>query len=153
MTEIKFTVRPLAGTDFEAVIELDRISGGISRRGFFEKRERAMQHDPDVFIGLAACNSERLVGFVTASILDGEFGGDKRVAVLDALAVAPSHRGVGVGHLLMQELSSEVRQRGGRELQTQAQWNQPGLMDFFNSAGFTLAPRLVLERSTEDIGF
>ncbi len=153
MTEIKFTVRPLAGTDFEAVIELDHISGGISRRGFFEKRERAMQHDPAVFIGLAACNSERLVGFVTASILDGEFGGDKRVAVLDALAVAPSHRGVGVGHLLMQELSSEVRQRGGRELQTQAQWNHPGLMDFFNSAGFTLAPRLVLERSTEDIGF
>ena len=153
MAEVAFTVRPLAGYDFEAVIELDRVSGGSSRRGFFEKRERAMEHDPDVFIGLAACAGGQVVGFVTASILDGEFGGDKRVAVLDALAVTPDHRGSGVGHLLLKELIGEVRQRGGRELQTQAEWNQPGLMDFFNSVGFTLAPRLVLERSTEDIGF
>ncbi|MDA9982177.1 GNAT family N-acetyltransferase [Gammaproteobacteria bacterium] len=153
MTEIKFIVRPLAGNDFEAVIELDRISGGSSRRGFFEKRERAMEHDPNVFIGLVACADGQLVGFVTACILYGEFGGDKRVAVLDALAVTPDHRGSGVGHRLLQELIGEVRQRGGRELQTQAEWNQPGLVDFFNSVGFILAPRLVLERSTEDVGF
>jgi GNAT superfamily N-acetyltransferase len=153
MTEIKFTVRPLAGTDFEAVVELDRISGGSSRRGFFENRERAMEHDPDVFIGLAACAGEQFVGFVTASILEGEYGGDKRIAVLDALAVAPDHRGSGAGHQLLKELIREVRQRGGRELQTQAEWNQPGLMDFFNSVGFALAPRMVLECSTDGIGF
>lgn len=153
MTENKFTVRPLVGTDIEGVIELDRTNGGSSRRGFFEKRECAMQHDPDVFIGLAACTGGRLVGFVMASILDGEFGGDKRVAVLDTLGVAPDHRGVGIGHRLLHELISEVRRRGGHELQTQAEWNQPGLMDFFSSVGFSLAPRLVLERSTEETEF
>lgn len=153
MTEINFTIRPLVGTDFEGVIELDRINGGSSRRGFFEKRESAMKQNHDAFIGLAACAGERLVGFVMASILDGEFGGNKRVAALDTLGVAPDHRGVGVGHRLLHELISEVRRRGGHELQTQAEWNQPGLMDFFCSVGFTLAPRLVLERSTEEIGF
>ena len=153
MTSDQFSLRPLAEADFEAAIELDRINGGSSRRGFFEKRERAMAHDPQVFIGLAACSGDRLLGFVLASILEGEFGGTGRVAVLDTLSVDPDHSHTGVGHGLMNELIAEVRRRGGHELQTQAEWKQPGLTDFFASMGFSLAPRLVLERSTEDVGF
>jgi len=153
MPKISFAIRPLTESDFERVMELDRINSGSSRRGFFEKRSRAMLENPEVFIGLAACTEERLVGFVMASILDGEFGGDQRVAVLDALGVAPDHRGQGAGRRLLGQLVSEVRRCGGHELQTQAQWNQPGLMDFFSSMGFTLAPRLVLERTTKEILF
>lgn len=153
MTENAFSVRPLAGTDFEEVIELDRINSGSSRRGFFENRRRAMLDDPKAFIALAACAGEQLVGFVLASILDGEFGGTARVGVLDTLGVAEEHRRTGVGRRMLDALTDEVWRRGGHELQTQAEWNQPGLMDFFRSTGFTLAPHLVLERSTEEISF
>ena len=151
MTANNLTLRTLIGADFEKVIELDRINSGTSRRGFFEKRQRAMEHNPEVFIGLAARVDEELVGFIMATILNGEFGGSRRVAVLDALGVDPARRRIGVGHELLGELIAEIKQRGGHELRTQVEWNQPGLMDFFSSVGFSLAPRIVLERSTEEI--
>lgn len=153
MAETNTTVRALTGADFERIIELDRINSGSSRRGFFEKRRDAMAHNPEVFVGLAACTGERLVGFIMATVLNGEFGGARRVAVLDTLGVDPDNRRVGVGHELMRELIAEIKRRGGHGLRTQVEWNQPGLMDFFSSVGFTLAPRLVLERSTEEIAF
>ena len=153
MAKTNITVRALTGADFERIIELDRINSGSSRRGFFEKRRHAMEHNPEVFIGLAACAGERLVGFIMATVLNGEFGGTRRVAVLDTLGVDPDHRRVGVGHELMRELIAEIKRRGGHGLRTQVEWNQPGLMDFFSSVGFSLAPRLVLERSTEEIAF
>ena len=153
MVKNSTTIRALTGGDFERIIELDRINSGSSRRGFFEKRRRAMERNPEVFIGLAACAGEYLVGFIMATILNGEFGGPRRVAVLDTLDVDPDHRRAGMGHDLMHELIAEVKRRGGHELRTQVEWNQPGLMDFFSSVGFSLAPRLVLERSTEEIAF
>ena len=153
MAETNITVRTLTGTDFGRVIELDRINSGSSRRGFFEKRQRAMEHNPEVFIGLTACAGERLVGFIMATVLNGEFGGARRLAVLDTLGVDPGHRRVGVGHELMRELIVEIKRRGAYGLRTQVEWNQPGLMDFFSNVGFSLAPRLVLERSTEEIAF
>ena len=151
MTKETLSLRPLAADDLETVVDVDRSNSGSSRRGFFEKRQRAAENDPTAYIGIVACSGERVVGFVLASILDGEFGGTARIAVLDTLGVVPDRQRAGVGHLLLQELISEVRRRGGQELQTQADWNQPGLTDFFSSVGFSLAPRLVLERSTEAI--
>ena len=153
MAKNNITVRALVGADFERIIELDRINSGSSRRGFFEKRRRAVEHNPEVFIGLAVCTGEQLVGFLMATVLDGEFGGSKRVAVLDTLGVDLDHRRVGVGHGLLHELIAEIKRRGGQELRTQVEWNQPGLLDFFGSVDFSLAPRLVLERSTEEMQF
>jgi predicted N-acetyltransferase YhbS len=51
---------------------------------------------------------------------------------------------------LLDQLITEVRTRGGRELRTQARWNQRGLIDFFSGTGFSLAPRLVLECGPEN---
>ena len=153
MAKHNTTVRALTGGDFERVIELDRINSGSSRRGFFEKRRQAMERNPEVFIGLAAYAGEHLVGFIMATVLNGEFGGSRRVAVLDTLNVDPDHQRSGMGHELMNELIQEVKRRDGHELRTQVEWNQPGLMDFFSGVGFSLAPRLVLERSTEEIAF
>ena len=80
--------------------------------------------------------------------LDGEFGGSERVVVLDAVGVANDRQSKGIGSRLMQGLIDEVRDRGGRELRTQARWDQSGLLVFFAKAGFRLAPSVVLERRT-----
>ena len=50
----------------------------------------------------------------------------------------------------MTQLMTEIRNRGGKELQTQAGWDQPAVLDFFASTNFSMAPRLILERPTPD---
>ena len=112
-----------------------------------------MARAPEAFISLAAEQEDALTGFLLAHVLDGEFGGSERVVVLDAVGVAGDARGKGIGSALMQALVDEVRARGGRELRTQARWDQRGLLEFFAKAGFRLAPSVVLERSTGEAGW
>lgn len=144
----KATIRPITAADLEGVIELDGTTTGQSRRGFYEKRLTAAGHEPGAFVSLGAVVGGRLVGFAFAYILDGEFGGNAPVAVLDAVNVHPDAQGQGVGRQLMTSLTQALRSRGVRELQTQADWTQFDIIQFFGAAGFSLAPRLVLERQT-----
>jgi hypothetical protein len=47
----------------------------------------------------------------------------------------------------MAGLIEVMRGKGVQSLQSQADWTNHGLLRFFDSSGFGLAPRLVLERS------
>lgn len=149
----KLKLRPISANDIEQITELDHLTSGESRRGFFEKRFESQQRDPDGYISLAAIENGSLGGFLLARILDGEFGHRERVAVLDAVGVHPERQGRGIGRTLMNELDRIMTSRGAVELHTQTEWNQPGIMDFFSAMGFALAPRLVLERSTDNLDF
>ncbi len=102
---------------------------------------------------MGASEAGELVGFVCCHMLQGEFGGEKLVAVLDAMSVLPDSQGHGVGRELMQQLIADIRERGGKELRTQAGWDQPEVLEFFASTGFRMAPGLILERSTRDVRF
>ncbi|GAB4360083.1 MAG: hypothetical protein Kow006_29660 [Gammaproteobacteria bacterium] len=153
MTESQAKVRPISANDLEQVVELDRKSSGESRRGFFSKRFSAQQQTPEAFISLAAIAGDNLVGFVFARVLDGEFGLQKPVAVLDAIGVDPSEQGHGVGKQLIAELDRVMESRNVDELHSQADWNTPGLVSFFSAMDFKLAPRLVLERPAERVEF
>ena len=137
--------RMLGIEDLDAVAELDRQSGGVARRGFISKRLASQERHPDAFISMAAMTNDALAGFVFCHMIEGEFGGTERMAILDALGVDPHHQGHGLGHQMLDNLITEVRERGGREIRTQAHWNQRGMIDFFCSTDFSLAPRLVLE--------
>jgi len=139
------TCRMLNAEDLDAVVELDRRSGGISRQGFMRKRLASHLRHADAFISMAALVNDVLAGFAFCHLIEGEFGGRERMAVLDALGVDPDYQGHGVGHEMLDYLVNTVRERGGHELRTQALWDQRGLIDFFSSTGFSLAPRLVLE--------
>lgn len=132
------------------VVELDSKTNGRRRPDFFAKRFTAQEKHPEAFISIGASDGDRMVGFVCCHMLKGEFGSDELIAVLDAMSVEPESQGHGVGHELMTRLMTEIRNRGGRELQTQAGWTQPEVLDFFASTGFRMAPRLILERSTPD---
>lgn len=147
MGDSNITLRPLTIDDLEQVVELDRAIGQVSRRGFFDKRLEAQQRDPESFLSLAAVDDGRIVGIALAHLLDGEFGGSATVAVLDALSVRRDHQSSGIGHALMDALCAAARGRGAEEMQTQAGWDEPALLGFFSAVGFSLAPRLVLERA------
>lgn len=142
-------IRPLGGGDLDAMVAMDRVLSGRSRRGFFARRLDHAAREPDGFAALAAERDGRFAGFALARIYEGEFGATSREAALDAigvdLALARQH---GVGRVLIDRLAADLRRRGIGEIATQVEWTEYGLLGFFARAGFALAPRMVLERAT-----
>lgn len=143
----KAEIRPIASGDLDAIVALDQKITGHSRRGFYEKRLKAMASDPASFVALACLQEGQIKGFLVAYILNGEFGGSDPVAVMDALGVDPRARGAGLAKALMAALDGALKERGVKELQTQAAVAEQNLMSFFIASGFQLAPKLALERS------
>ena len=139
-------VRPLRPGDLERVIAIDRALTGSVRRRFIERRLAAAQAAPDDFVQLGVERAGALTGFALGRVLHGEFGTVEPVAVLDTIGVDPSSQGHGCGHALMNGLLDLLRSRGVQAMHSQAEWNSHGMLKFFDSAGFTLAPRVVLER-------
>ena len=99
MDEMKDAVpalRPVEEGDLESVIVLDCSHSGQSRRGFFEKRWRAMAREPEAFISLAAEQENALLGFVLAHGLRGAYRPGPGVAAAGQSGCAPgrdrSHR-------------------------------------------------------------
>jgi GNAT superfamily N-acetyltransferase len=89
-----------------------------------------------------------LGGFAIARLQNGEFGDDRRVAVLDVIGVDPERQGGGLGALLLDGITARMKRRDVHELRTQVDWREQRLLRFFAAAGFALAPRQVLERAT-----
>lgn len=141
------TVRPLRPSDLERVIAIDSGYVGEPRRRFFEKRLTNAQQHPEDFVHVGVARNGALVGFAFARILRGEFGREQAIATLDAVGVEHDSQERGVGHALMDGLTKVMRAKGVRSLQSQADWTNHALLRFFDSSGFRLAPRLVLERS------
>ncbi len=146
-----FATRPLTGDDLDPVIALDRKLSGHSRRGFFEKRLAAALREPKAYLYIGLLADGVLAGYVMARLLRGEFGDDALVAQLDAIGVDPEFQGRGAGRALMRALDKIMRQKGVTELQSQVDWTNHTLTGFFAKTGFTVAPRIVLERGTGEL--
>lgn len=145
MSTSRPVVRPITGADLEAIIALDTQITGNSRRGFYTKRFAAAQETPKNFVWLAAEAGGKVVGFVSAHIQDGEFGGTAPIAVIDSIGIEPAVRGHGIARALMETLEGHLKARQITELHTEADWHQHALVQFFAAAGFQLAPSLALE--------
>lgn len=141
-------LRALKPADLDAVVEIDRRNTGRSRRVFFERRLEAALADPDGFIVVGVETDDAFTGFAIARVQNGEFGDDRRVAVLDVIGVDPDHRHEGVGGLLLGGIVERMKRHDLHELRTQVDWDDQQIIHFFAASGFTLAPRQVLERTT-----
>ncbi len=149
VTEAKGEVRRLNKADLDRVVEIDSAIAGQSRRGFFENRVASSLDEPAGFISLAYVEGGMVQGFALAHMLDGEFGGRRPVAILDAVGVHRTVRGHGGAHALMKDLQTAARGRGAHALRTQVNWPNEPLMHFLGQAGFRLGTRLVLGRLCE----
>jgi GNAT superfamily N-acetyltransferase len=145
-------IRPLAAGDLDAVVAIDKSVSGRSRRGFYEKRLAHLAREPGAFVALGADRDGRLVGFVFARLYEGEFGGKIPEAALDAIGVAAEVRHQGVGGKLIDGMAAAMRIHGITEIATQTDWTDTDLTGFFAETGFSLAPRLVLERNVGRAG-
>jgi L-amino acid N-acyltransferase YncA len=141
------TVRPLQAADLEQVIAIDYGHVGEPRRRFFEKRLAHANKHPDDFVHVGVSHNGTLAGFAFARISHGEFGREHAIATLDAVGVAHDSQEHGVGHALMDALRKALREKNVQSLQSEVEWTNYGLLRFFDTSGFRLAPRLVLERS------
>jgi ribosomal protein S18 acetylase RimI-like enzyme len=142
--------RPIDAGDLERVIAIDRAHTGHSRRRFFEKRFAAAAAHPEDFVQIGLTRGGSLRGFAIARVLLGEFGREDAVAVLDVVGVEAESQDQGVGRTLIDELIKSLRQKKVRSLHSEASWASHHLLRFFDTAGFQLSPRMVLERSVSD---
>lgn len=145
-------IRPLVAGDLGAVVEIDKAVSGRSRRGFYEKRLAHLAREPSAFVALGAERDGRLVGFVFARLYEGEFGGKVPEAALDAIGVAAEARHQKVGAKLIEGMVAAMRIHGVTEIATQTDWSDTDLTGFFAETGFSLAPRIVLERAVGRAG-
>jgi ribosomal protein S18 acetylase RimI-like enzyme len=139
-------VRPLRADDLDRMIAIDRAHAGGQRRRFFEKRLAAAAAHPDDYVHLGVSSEGKLMGFVLARVLHGEFGREQALAAVDVIGVDPARQERGFGRALMQGLDAALREKGVRLMHSQADWTNHSLLKFFDSAGFQFAPRLVLGR-------
>jgi GNAT superfamily N-acetyltransferase len=140
-------IRTIDADDLEFVVAIDRAHTGHSRRRFFEKRFAQAAAHPDDFVQIGMVQDGSLRGFALAHLLRGEFGREDIVAVLDVLGVEFASQDRGIGQALIERLIEILRQKRVRSLHSQTSWTNHDLLRFFDSCGFSLSPRTVLERS------
>jgi len=142
------TVRPLEAADLGAVVALDAGLSGTSRRGFFENRLRNATERPKEYLYVGLVEASALIGFAMARLVEGEFGQPGARALLDAIGVDPRHQSHGDGHRLLNAVRNILVHKGVGMLESEVDWADRALLNFFGYAGFDLAPRFILTRST-----
>lgn len=142
----KLKTRALTADDLDRVIEIDSHYTGRRRHGFYRKRLEAALADPAGFVYLGCEIGGVLQGFLLARIQEAEYGAIDRSASMDAIGVDPEVVEQGIGRSLLEALEEILAHKGIGLIHTQADWRNMPMLRFFSGAGFTLAPRQILER-------
>lgn len=147
------TRRPAAGIslrrtkaeDMESVVALDATIVDRPRQFYFQRRLKAALAQTEPHVQFSAERDGKLIGFIKARRLLGEFGRAEPALRLEAMAVAPQEQGQGIGSALLAKLESEAKRMGVPEIRTTASWRDRGIMQFFDSAGFEFSQNLILD--------
>ena len=71
-------ITPLSADDLDAVVAIDKVLSGRSRRGFFEKRLAAALEEPGDFVYVGLRHDGQLAGYALARLVEGEVWPAKR---------------------------------------------------------------------------
>ena len=139
------TLRPLSPQDLVAVVGIDAMITGRSRRAYFDQRLQAALRAPGLHSQFAAEQDGKLVGCVLARRLEGEFGRAEPALRLEVIGVLPQAQGHGIGDALLGALETAARKHGILELRTQAAWNHHEMLRYLDHAGFRLGRNQVID--------
>jgi ribosomal protein S18 acetylase RimI-like enzyme len=139
------TLRRLARTDLDAVVDIDAMAEGRMRRPYFERRLAATLREPAAYVQFAAVLDDHLAGYVLAHVLEGEFGRDVPAMSIEAIGARYDAKGAGVGRRLLDTLADDARKRGIRELRTQARWNDHAMLRWLDDNGFAVAANHIVD--------
>jgi ribosomal protein S18 acetylase RimI-like enzyme len=138
-------LRRLARDDLVAVVDIDALAEGRSRRPYFERRLSAAVREPSQHMQFAAIEEDALVGYVLARVLEGEFGRDVPALSIEAIGARYDAKGTGIGRRLLAALAEDARRRGIAELRTQAQWNNHPMLRWLDDNGFAIAATHIVD--------
>lgn len=144
------TIRRLAAQDFEAVVGMDAAAVGHSRASYFERRLKKAQSRPALYVQLGAEQDGKLVGFMMARQVQGQFGRNEPALRLEAFGVAADKRGQHIGSALLAKLQEEAGRLKVAEIRTTASWRDHSIMRFLDHAGFELGSELVVDCQVTD---
>lgn len=138
-------MRYLNPADLDAVSALDAALTGNPRRAYFERRLAAALRQPKHHVQFAAEAEGRLVGYVMARRLEGEFGRIQPSLQLEAIAVEGGQQGKGVGGALLAELDAYARKHEIPEIRTLVHWRDHSVLRLLDRAGFSVGANHVIE--------
>lgn len=144
------TIRRLAAEDFEAVVGMDAAAVGHTRTFYFERRLKTAKSRPALYVQLGAEQNGKLVGFMMARQIQGQFGRNEPALRLEAFAVAADVRGQQIGSALLSKLEDEARRLKIGEIRTTASWRDHAITQFLDHAGFELGSELVADHQVTD---
>jgi len=139
-------LRRLTPEDLERAILIDKQVSGRARKGYFQSRLKAALRNQDAFVQIGIDEEGKLVGYMLARQLSGEYGRTTKAMTIEVINVDPKSRNRGLGQHLMSALEAEMKDRGITDLQTEVNWTNHKLLAFLDHSGFEIAPRMVLQR-------
>jgi len=138
--------RRLARSDLDAVVAIDALLEGQTRRTYFERRLASALREPEMHLQFAIDDADGLAGYILARVLEGEFGRASPGVRLETIGVRPDAKGHHLGRRLLDGLADGAKRRGIGDLRTAARWNDHAMLRWLDEHGFTLAPNLVVDR-------
>jgi GNAT superfamily N-acetyltransferase len=146
MDRREIAVRPVEGTDLDAIVRIDEKLSGHTRKEYWRRRlELAGLRPP--WMSLVAETDGRVAGFLFGWVGESEFGIAEPTAWLDLIGVDPPYRGRGVGQALVERFVQSARElRAIRKVATLIDLTQSDVRDFFLRRGFRHGPMLHMER-------
>lgn len=151
-TKNGISMRRLSAQDFAVVVALDAETVGRPRTSYFERRLKTALAQPALHLQFGAERDGKLVGFMMARRMQGQFGRADPSLRLEAIGAASDGRGKGIGSALLSKLEEEARRLKIPEIRTTASWRDHAIMQFFDHAGFELGGHLVLDCQVTDRG-
>ncbi len=146
------TIRPLRRDDLEEVVAIDRTIEGRPRRAYVRRRLDAALREPSRHVQFAACDGARLVGYLLARMLRGEFGRRQSGLRIELVGVRDEFRHHGVGRRLLEALVDRARCSSVDELRTAARWNDHAMLRWFDAMGFELSQDRIVDCPVGDGG-
>jgi len=143
-------VRNLRPSDLESVIALDAKLIGRRREEYFKLKLKLATNETGVEVSLAAEFDGLFVGFAIARVFYGEFGIAEPAAVLEVVGVHPDCGGSGVGHALLEQLTTNLLGLGVRRVSTEVGWDNQVMLGFLHHEGFQPARRFCLDLDCEE---
>lgn len=137
-------IRRLTVRDIEAILRIDeKITGRPNEAFWASKLAEYIERDPAAC--LAAELEGKVVGFILGDIRGWEFN-IPRSGWLEIMGVDPDHRGSGIGRKLAEALFEHFKQSGVDQVHTMISWNDPHLVEYFRSLGFSRGEFIHLQK-------